>query len=160
MIATVALVRSLGTIGYSDSAKYIYSQKLNSDYELQKPDFYFSVMKRVMPELQEVAKETSEPGWDGYGALPVQSETIEYAQAFLKSLRNEFPAPSVGAEPDGQITFEWYKSSSWTLSVSVSSGGELHYAALLGLNKVYGTEIFYSDVPDRILELIDSVYSA
>jgi hypothetical protein len=159
MTATVALVSSLGTIGYSDSAKYVYDQKINSYNELQIPEFYFSLMKRVMPELHAIAHETSEAGWDGYGALPVHNGTVEQAQSFLELLPNGIPSPSIGAEPDGQITFEWYKSSRRTLSISVSPTGELHYAALFGLSKAYGTETFYGDVPEKILELIGRVYS-
>lgn len=36
----------------------------------------------------------------------------------------------------------------------VSPEGDLHYAALLGSSKVYGTEPFFGETPSRILELI------
>jgi hypothetical protein len=46
------------------------------------------------------------------------------------------------------------------LSVSVSPDGELHYAALLGLSKAYGTEPFFGEAPRPILDLIFRVGSA
>ena len=66
-------------------------------------------------------------------------------------------APTVGAEPDGEIALEWYFSPRYVLSVSVSATRELHYAASLGMRKAYGTELFGSSVPKIILELIRDV---
>ncbi len=161
MAASVALtVGGTGTCGYSETAQYVLSQRLNSFNELRKPEFYFSLMKRVLPELQEISKETSAPGWDGYDAAPITEQTIVQSEAFLQTLPNTFPVPSVGAEPDGHVTFEWHRSSRRTLSVSVSPTGELHYAALLGPNKAFGKEIFYGEMPKGILDLIQRVYAA
>jgi hypothetical protein len=70
-----------------------------------------------------------------------------------------FPNPSVGAEPDGHLTFEWHRSSRRTLSISVSPEGKLHYAALLDSSKAYGTESFLGTVPKIILDLIHRVCS-
>ena len=68
-------------------------------------------------------------------------------------------APSVGAEPDGQITFEWYQSQRRILSVSVSQEGDLHYAALLGYSRRYGTEPFFGEIPADILKLVHRAVS-
>jgi hypothetical protein len=161
MTATVALgISSIGTIGYSDSAKFILNRKMDSICELKKADFYFPVMNRVMPELEEVALETSRIGWDGYNAKPVQNETVAQAYAFLEAMPNIIPPPSISAEPDGHITFEWYKSPRRTLSVSITPTGELHYAALFGPNKSYGTEIFFGEIPKNIFDLIGRVHSS
>ncbi len=97
------------------------------------------------------------PNWDGYGAEPLRMETVQKARRFLDSLPLGFPAPTLGAEPDGQITLEWYQSQRRTLSISVSPEGDLHYAALLGHNKAYGTESFSGEIPKRILELVRSL---
>jgi hypothetical protein len=64
---------------------------------------------------------------------------------------------SVGVEPDGHLTVEWYRSPEETLSVSISADGDLHFAALLGLTKAYGTEPFVSEVPKMISDLIHRV---
>jgi hypothetical protein len=67
------------------------------------------------------------------------------------------PAPSIGAEPDGVLTMEWHCSERRTLSVSVSSGEELHFAGLFGSNRVYGTETFPGQIPKPILDLVRRV---
>jgi hypothetical protein len=44
--------------------------------------------------------------------------------------------------------------------VSITPEGDLHYAALIGPNKAYGTEVFFGEVPAGILDLIRRVYLA
>lgn len=149
-----------GTNGYSESARFIAEQITLSQQDLQKPEFYFSVMKRVLSELMQIAFVGSKAGWDGYNALPISSETSRLARTFLESLPNSIPSPAVGAEPDGQITFEWYRSPHRVLSLSISPEGDLHYAALIGPNKAYGAEVFYGDVPSVIHDLIRRVYAS
>src|SRR6266511_2268159 len=98
--------------------------------------------KGVFEELLKTFEECREANWDGHGAQAVHEETCHLARQFLAALPLSTPLPSIGAEPDGQITVEWYRSPQRTLSVSISPEGELHYAALLGSTKAYGTEPF------------------
>lgn len=148
---------SCGTRGYSESATFITEQINRSQKELRKPEFYFSLMKKVYPELLDLTLANAKAGWDGFNARPVLSETYYQAIAFLESLPNTISAPSVGAEPDGHITLEWYRSPHRTLSVSIAPGGDLHYAALLGHVKAYGTEVFFGEAPKVIVDLIRRV---
>lgn len=155
MTASIALsIGGSGTTGYSASAAFIRERLKDSYVQLQTPEFYFSVLKKVLPELNEVQDMTREKGWDGYGADAVQAETFARAYAFLEVLPNNVAAPTVGAEPDGHITFEWYRSQNRVLSVSVSPEGNLYYAALIGPNKTYGAEVFFGETPKVILDLI------
>ena len=96
--------------------------------------------KGVIDELNAVCAECSHPNWDGYGGLPVSPQTYVNTRNYLKSLPLGSPAPSVGAEPDGHLTLEWYNGRRRTLSVSISPDGNLHYAAILGPSTSYGTE--------------------
>jgi hypothetical protein len=148
------------TGGHSETARYIDEKIRESRSELVKPDFYFSLMKKVLPELMEVHSIAAQAGWDGYGARPVTNDAYYFAQVFLSFLPNSIPAPTIGAEPDGQITFEWYRSERRTLSVSISPEGDVHYAALLGPNKTFGTEVFFGEMPKVVLDLISRVYAA
>ena len=107
----------------------------------------------MLEELGTVWEECRFPNWDGYDALPVQQETLRNAYLFIESLPLGFPSPSIGAEPDGDLTFEWHHSRRRTLSISVSSAGELHFAALLGPSRRYGTEAFFGEVPEHMLKL-------
>jgi hypothetical protein len=109
-------------------------------------------------ELGDVWAECRHPGWDGYDARAVDQDTLRNAYVFLESLPLGVPAPSIGAEPDGDLALDWHRSVRRTLSVSVTRDGDLHYAALFGPNRVYGTEAFFGRIPETILSLIWRVY--
>jgi len=113
----------------------------------------------VVDDLYKTVEQCSFANWDGHGAAPVIRETFMQACIFLEALPFGTTAPSVGAEPDGHLTLEWYRSSRRILSVSISPEGELHYAALLGHRKIYGTEPFLGEVPGIILNIIYQVES-
>jgi hypothetical protein len=113
---------------------------------------------RVFEELASVAHECRDANWDGFGSAAVTQDTLHAACCFLEALPLGFPAPSIGAEPDGQLTLEWHLSARCTLSISVGPDRELHYAALSGSNRDYGTDLFSGDIPESILANIRRVY--
>jgi hypothetical protein len=111
----------------------------------------------AIDELIVTWEECKTPNWDGYNAFPVKAETLNYAYAFIQALPLGFPLPSVGAEPDGHLTLDWYRDPHWTISVSVSPESVLYYAALLGNSDPRGSEPFSGEIPKRLLRLIQEV---
>lgn len=147
--------------GASATAGFITQQIYDWHQQLQESYILGQKGKGSLNELYSVFDECRQPNWDGYGAVPVSERTFRIARAFLEALPLGEPAPSVGAEPDGHITLEWYSSPRQTLSVSVSPEGQLHYAALIDAeNPKYATESFYGYVPRIIIELIHRVVVA
>jgi hypothetical protein len=114
----------------------------------------------AMDELGSVWKDCSVTDWDGYGAIAVTQDSLRNAYLVLESLPPGFPVPSVGAEPDGALTLEWYRSPRRTVSVSIDETCDLHYAALLGPNQQFGTEFFCGELPHRIAVLVGEVFSS
>lgn len=114
----------------------------------------------MFEELSQVFAECHESNWDDFSALPVSDETYRLAFQFLEGLSLDTPTPSVSAEPDGHLTFEWYRSPRQTLSVSVSPDGDLNYAALIGSEKACGTEPFFGGTPKAVDTLIQKVTNA
>jgi hypothetical protein len=110
--------------------------------------------KEVFEELLKTFEECREPNWDGYGAEAVGEETYRLARQFLAALPLGRAEPSIGAEPDGHITVEWYRSPQRTLSVSISPDGDLHYGALLGTERICGTETFRARMPQVLVDLM------
>lgn len=108
-------------------------------------------------ELTEVWEEFKTPNWDGYGALPVERAALRNARSFIEALPLGSPLPSVGAEPDGHVTLEWYRDPRWTLSVSVSPDGMLYFAGLFGTEDVRGSAWFSGEVPESVSLLIRRV---
>src|SRR5438874_2336037 len=148
------------TRGRSDVARRVMEQMQTSRQHLQRSFSLGLEGKGVLNELCSIAEECQAPDWDAQGAAPVAEATYRLAYRFLESLPLGILAPSVGAEPDGHLTLEWHSSARRTLSVSVSPEGDLHYAALLGASKAYGTEPFFGDAPKSILNLIYRVMAA
>ena len=124
-------------------------------------DAHSPAREQALHAIAAQAESCARPGWDGYGAEPVAPEACRHTRRVLESLPASLPMPSVGAEPDGHLTLEWYRSPSRVLSLSVGPGGELHYAALLGdTSRRTGTEVLGSGLPHDLLELIHDVHAA
>ncbi|MCA6511112.1 MAG: hypothetical protein IM565_14165 [Pseudanabaena sp. M109S1SP2A07QC] len=141
--------------GNTETAAYI-------DETTQKQKGYFdqSVVlgkQSAYNELYAFWKECQLPDWDGYNALAVQENTLFNAYWFIESLPLGYPLPSVGAEPDGYLTLEWYSNPRWILSVSISPEGMLYYVALFGARSERGSDHFCGEIPQPILELIREV---
>ncbi len=115
---------------------------------------------RLLNELSGVNDDCSDENWDGYGAVPVNQRSYDYAINLIQSMPSEIPDPSVGADPDGELTLEWHRSRWKTLSISVSADGHLHFAALFGNEpngSTSGTIPFFGLFPLELRQLIARV---
>jgi hypothetical protein len=158
--STLISFGALGSRATSDTAHYVSEQALRGRRHLQESFTLGLRGKGAFDGLSQVYEECIEPNWDGYDALPVTEDSYRLTYELLETLPLSTPPPSFGAEPDGHITLEWRSSPTRTLSVSVSPEGELHYAALLGDSRAYGTEPFFGEVPKPIVDLIHRVMAA
>lgn len=142
----------------SPTANYILDASRQTRRHLHN-SIYLGLGSEVFSELFDVSENCKQPGWDGDSAEPVSHEAFLNAFRFLESLPLGMQKPSVGVEPDGHITLEWYKAPRRTISVSISPDGFLFYSALMGLRKNNGSEPFFGEVPETVLELIGRVYA-
>ena len=141
--------------GNTETAGYI-------DATTQKKKGYFDQSvtlgkQSTYNELVAFWQECKFPNWDGYNAFAVQEVTLYKAYLFIHALPLGYPLPSIGAEPDGHLTLEWYSNPRWILSVSISPESMLYYAALFGTRSERGSEHFGGEIPQSILELIKEV---
>lgn len=160
---TAIALRQFGALtsgGASETAVFIAEQTKKWRWQFQESYTLGQRAKGTLNELYQVFDECRHPNWDGYDAAPVSADTFQLAYQLLEALPLGTPAPSLGAEPDGHITLEWHRSPRRTLSVSISPKGELHYAALVGASRHYGTEPFYGEAPKAIVDLIYRVLAA
>jgi hypothetical protein len=148
------------TAGSSVSAHDIANLAMEGLRHFYQPLSRSRSRQAVMNDLVSALEECSRPGWDGHHAEAVSQETYRRAYVFVEGFPPELPLPTVGVEPDGQLTLEWHRNPRRTLSVSIGPSGELHYSALIGPSSAYGTEYFLGDVPQSLLELIRRVYLA
>jgi hypothetical protein len=147
---------AIETTGFSDSARYLSDAHRQSLRQFDSSAAYGK--QPAYDELAAVWEECRTPNWDGRDAHAVEPETLHSAYRCIEALPLGCPLPSVGAEPDGHITLEWYSAPRCTLSVSISPDSMLYYAALFGASDVRGSEPFFGDVPKMILILIHRVH--
>lgn len=113
----------------------------------------------ALEELEKVYEECSEANWDGYGAMPISRETYSEARKLLRMMPSSLPRPDISAEPDGEITFEWYKEKYSVFVISVGSDNLITYAGLFGeSNKIHGTEYFADELPEIICHCIRRLF--
>jgi len=153
-----AIAMPLTISGFSsDTAYFVDQQRENSYVLLQESNVLGFVAKGAFQKLDEVFEECSSDGWDGANAKLVSAETLQNAKSFLKSFPLGIAPPDVGAEPDGAITLEWYKSPDKVISISINPGGWLYFAAIIGAKKRHGVDFALCDISEDLLGLISQI---
>jgi hypothetical protein len=141
----------------SDAGRIIDQAIRDQMHDLETSQTVGGLFSQFMAEFESVIRECLTEDWDGNGSIGLNAATIDAARRFANVVPLGVRKPSVGAEPDGHITFEWHTSPEKTLSVSIDEWANLHYSALLGPDRHYGTESFVCNVPARLLDLIYQV---
>lgn len=108
----------------------------------------------LSPQLEELRDVCTQSNWDGFDAPALDAEVFEVAARFLESLPQNLPAPELGASAAGDVSFEWETSSTCVVSVGVSANGQLHYAALEGNKRTFGSMPVGDQVDELLLSLI------
>ncbi len=114
----------------------------------------------LLAELNNLMLDCHVAGWDGYGAKAVSVHAYAAAKQFIESLPAGFPTPSLSADPDGCVTFEWRKSARRVALVSVHPNFHVDYAAIFGAAKQYGSEPFFGELPESVRILAHRVFAA
>lgn len=143
---------TVSTPGVSPTARDISVRTHNVRSSLGRTNVFGQ--EHANQDLVTIFQQCRVSDWDGYGAVPVSYETFKLAQSVIESLPLGMPMPSIGAEPDGQITLEWYKSPSRLVSVSVDQHVTLHFAALIDGGTQHGTSVFIREFPKSLRNLI------
>ena len=144
--------------GYMGEIADFVAEKMKSSRELlQESNALSFVAKGTFQQLYKIFCECSFDGWDGDKAKPISEEVFRCAIRFLNSFPLGMEAPEVGAEPDGAITLEWYRSPNKVISISINPDGWMYYAALIGTSKRHGADFSLMGVSDDLVEIISQV---
>lgn len=111
-------------------------------------------------ELQVILDEANQDNWDGHTSKAVIYKSYLEAQKFIDSYPiSSMILPEAAIDPDGEISFEWYKNPEYCFSISFSGDEILTYAGLFGVNKIHGNEYFGDEIPETIMDNINRVFS-
>jgi len=111
-------------------------------------------MDNLTVELDRIAQECGHQGWDGEGASPILSATVNHACRFLLSLPLGVAMPEAGAHRDGEMSFSWLGGRGHLLSMSIGPTGRISYAFMQGARRKSGTEWFTENLPADLLSYI------
>lgn len=98
------------------------------------------MIKKLEDDLDALFEECKPDGWAGHGSKAISLETLQNAKALLELFPPDLPAPDIGAEPDGCITFEWRKPPGIVISISVDRNAEIHFGFIGKNDKVIGAK--------------------
>jgi hypothetical protein len=121
---------------------------------LQKSNALGFAAKGTFQQLEEVFEECSSEGWDGERAKPISVEVLQCTRRFLSLFPLGIEAPEIGAEPDGSITLEWYRSPNKVVSISINPDDWVYWAALIGASRRHGADYSLMGISDDLLRTI------
>jgi hypothetical protein len=116
--------------------------------------------RELRASLDTLATEAGKPNWDGQGASEINRESVEFARRIAQLLPLTKPAPEISVDPDGEVSFDWQRDRTHTLSFSIDPAGTLRYASILGTSENYGVEPWRDGLPDSVFLLIQKVARA
>ena len=110
---------------------------------------YFEPRRSLIFEIEDVALQSQSE------EFPVDENTVILARLFVESLPRSTPAPEISADPDGDISFDWFGPNNKVFSLSLNGAGRLAFAGRFGAGaKDRGTEPMFDCVPPEILRKI------
>ncbi len=127
--------------------------------ELRRANAQTGRRAEVETALSAVCRAASADNWDGYGAKAVNFATRRQAERFLDILPATVPAPDIGVDPDGEVSFEWHRAPRLVFSISVGDASELSYAGLFGTATAHGRDQFIDGLPTAVMENLRRLYS-
>lgn len=95
------------------------------------------------------------PGWDGYGAAPIDSGSLADALGAARILaRGLGPTPAVVPMSRGRLQFEWHRGGR-SLELEFGGGGEIRYLKWDPAAGVEDEGVVPPSDPTRILDLTE-----
>lgn len=109
-------------------------------------------------DLAAAYAEGSVNNWDGYGAKAVGVDVYVSSKAFLDALPHSLPDPEISPDADGEIMFTWRHDPRHILTITIDATGRLSFAALSGVESIYGTKYFVGAIPQSILDQLAELF--
>ncbi|MGA7339893.1 MAG: hypothetical protein WBE72_17510 [Terracidiphilus sp.] len=145
------LIAPARSTAQSDSAKVLDVMLETIREELLYSYVMSSPAGQVLDELEEVRKEASREGWDGYGARPLNPLSYDFAIRFLNALPAAAPIPEISADPEGEVSLDWIFGERKALTVSIGPAGRCTFAWMLGQSTNRGTGWIEDEIPAPII---------
>jgi hypothetical protein len=93
-------------------------------------------------------------GWSGERSDPISPEAANAAAKLIDHMPSDIPDPSVGAIPEGLVTFEWYRSPKRVVLVVPTANNSVDYSIRRGNELLHGSAPFFGKLPETVLSQI------
>lgn len=143
--------------GVSDEAHRLRYLFCETREQLWSSVYLGASREECLNQLLEVWSEANSAGWEGNGANRLDFQAANAAVTFINAVPSSVPMPEVAADPDGEISFDWFAGPRRQFSISLGARGILSYAGLFGSDKVSGSERFQGTIPRNLLDYIKRV---
>ena len=144
---------AIGTCDFPEQANW--SVYLSERPSLMRPSFEASFLPSerasLHAEFSELLAECDEVNWNGYRSDPISGEATDAARKLIANLPTDLRQPSLGAVPEGLVTFEWYKGPKNIISVIANSNNTVDYAISRGDEILHGSAPFFGTLPSTVL---------
>ncbi len=150
MLATSPCTTTLDHDGWSVSLAEIRRPRLTASASFMP----MSLRASVRAEYSELLEECSVPGWSGERSDPIRPEAATAAAKLIEHLPSDIQDPSVGAIPEGLVTFEWYRGPKRVVLVVPNANNGLDYAIRRGDEVLHGSAPFFGKLPETVLSHI------
>lgn len=111
----------------------------------------------LLAEFSEVISECLEPGWSGERSDPIRAEAIAAGSKLITHLPDDILSPTVGAIPEGLLSFEWYRNPKRVVMVIPNANNGVDYAIRRGDEVFHGSAPFFGSLPETVLSQIRSL---
>jgi len=91
---------------------------------------------------------------------PSDTATLAAAERLLALVEAAHRPPTIQANPDGTLSFEWEAGEHGWLTLTVDGHGQLTHSAVLGEDEFAQVEVFGDELPDWAGTLLQRVLAA
>lgn len=112
-----------------------------------------------LASLSEIVGDASNENWDGEGGLPVCAKAVARTAHLISMMPNDWPAPDIGVDPDGEISLSWTTGRRRTVSVSIGPESKIAMAWIIDGEKAYGADSFTTELPVLLTAQVDRILS-
>jgi hypothetical protein len=109
----------------------------------------------LLKEIESIAKEHTQEGWDGYDASPISQDAVKNVISLIMALPDNLLIADVGPDPDGSISLEWSNKTD-TFVMNITNDGLLVYAGIYSTprEEICGEEKWNNVIPEAVLNKI------
>ena len=106
-------------------------------------DLYEKPILELKGKIYNIYREHQHENWDGYGAIPIKhlSQSLQFADALFHESMMLAESVDIAPENDGCLCFEWFKSESKFIGISVKKD-KLIYNYKIGDEEACGETTF------------------